>query len=78
MLFIFVIAVFLLTISSMYLQACNQCQKKSDSITFSSSSYKFGVLLVVVSVLVIVGCIGKVAFGFTPAGRVAGRLGNFI
>ena len=78
MLMLFVIAVFLLTISSMYLQAYNQCLKKSNSITFSPSSYKFGVGLVVTSVIVIVGIMGKVAFGFTPAGRAASMAGKFL
>jgi len=77
MLMTFVIAVFLLTISSMYLQAYNQCQKKGDSITFSPSSYKFGVMLVVVSVLVITFFLGKIAFKFTPMGRATGLIGKF-
>ena len=73
-----VVAVFLLTISSMYIQVYNQCKQKSDSVSFNTGSYKFGVALVIVSILVIVGCIGIFAFGFTPTGKLAGRIGYFI
>ena len=77
LLLLFIISVFFLTISAMYLSAVNSCKSKdTKQIVFNPNSYKFGVILLIISIFCVVGPIAYLIFNLTPAGKAFSKVSS--
>jgi hypothetical protein len=68
---LFIISVFLMTISAMYISAVNSCKDKDSTlIVYDSTSMKFAVILLIIAISFILFCFWQLFKSFTSPEKV--------
>ena len=68
---LFIISVFLMTISAMYISAVNSCKSADPTlIVYDKNSMRFAVILLIIAITFILYCFWQLYKSFTPAGKV--------